>query len=66
MTVEDDFGNELLDSTWVYELGQRLDRLSEIETAVEQFKRAALPDLTAELLQHAQERALADKKKVAL
>jgi len=37
--------------------------LWEIEEALEHFKHAALPDLTVELLQQAQERASADPTK---
>jgi hypothetical protein len=61
--VEDDSGTEIEGFERVYELEENLDRLGEIEEAMERFKRAALPDLTAELLQQAQERAVADPKK---
>jgi hypothetical protein len=62
--LEDDDGNEIKsEQPRVYELGSGLERLREIETAVEHFKRAALPDLEAELLEVAQERFVRQRKK---
>lgn len=47
----------------VYDLGQDLGTLHEIEGALEQFRHRALPELTAELLAEAQEVELKDQKK---
>jgi hypothetical protein len=62
--MEDDEGHEIQrEQPRVYELGSELERLRAIEAAVEQFKRAALPDLEAELLALAQERFVAEPLK---
>jgi galactokinase len=37
-----------------YALGSQVERISEIEEAVEGFKRESLPDITYDLLVHAQ------------
>ena len=62
--MEDDEGHEIQrEQPRVYELGSGLEQLRAIEAAVEQFKRAALPDLEAELLALAQERFVAEPLK---
>jgi len=62
--LEDDEGHEMQhEQPRVYELGSGLERLRAIEAAVEQFKRAALPDLEAELLALAQERFVVEPLK---
>jgi hypothetical protein len=64
--LQDDEGNEINgEQPRVYELGSSLERLREIETAVEHFKQAALPDLQAELLDVAQDRFVSERKKGA-
>jgi hypothetical protein len=60
--LEDDTGSPISEPR-VYDLGQQLHRLRDIEAAVEAVKQSALPDLEAELLTQAQARDLAAKKK---
>ena len=62
--LEDDNGREMAGAeSRVYELGRELVNLHEIEGALEQFRRQALPELTAELLAEAQAAELKDQKK---
>ncbi len=62
--MEDDAGHAMQrEQPRVYELGSGLERLRAIEAAVEQCKRAALPDLEAELLALAQARRVAEPLK---
>src|SRR3954465_15610741 len=66
ITLEEDFDDELGYPTTVervYELPEGLESLSEIEAAVEEIKRAALPQLEAELLSLAQERFVVREKR---
>jgi|tagenome__1003787_1003787.scaffolds.fasta_scaffold20104236_2 hypothetical protein len=68
ITLEEDFDDELGRPTTVervYELPEGLESLSEIEAAVEELKRAALPELEAELLNLAQERFVVRQKRGA-
>lgn len=61
----DDKGNILSNSTsnaYAFDLGGQT--LNEIEQAVEQFRRQALPELEAELLQSAQQQHSEDFKKL--
>jgi len=60
---EDDKGETKEIESRVYELGTELNRLHEIEGALEQFRRQSLPELTAELLSKAQAAEVADQKK---
>lgn len=62
---EDDKGEMKEIESRVYELGAELNRLHEIEGALEQFRRQALPELTAELLAKAQAAELKAQKKEA-
>ena len=63
--IRDEQGNIINQATQQrYELGSDLNHLNEIERAVEQFKRAMLPALEADLLsQHQQTTVRALKKK---
>ena len=68
ITLEEDFDDELGGPTTaerVYELPEGLESLSEIEAAVEELKRAALPELEAELLNLAQKRFVEREKRGA-
>lgn len=66
ITLEDDIGREIKGTEpRFYELSNGLENLHEIEGALERFKRQVLPDLTRELLEQAQQAALADPKKEA-
>ena len=49
-----------------FELAGDLDCLDGIDEAVEKFKNAALPKVEQQLLQQAQERAIAQEKKTLL
>ena len=64
ITLEDDDGREISgDKERLYDLSGGTTRLVDIEAAVEAFKQAALPDLTAELLMLAQQRFVAEVRK---
>jgi hypothetical protein len=64
ITLEDDDGREISgDKERLYDLSGETKRLVDIEAAVEAFKQAALPDLTAELLMLAQQQFVAEVKK---
>jgi hypothetical protein len=64
--LEDDDGREINgDKERLYDLSRGTKRLVDIETAVEGFKQAALPELTAELLTLAQHQFVAEVKKGA-
>lgn len=66
LILEDDDGT-LLNEPWerVYDLGHNLHRLDLIEAAATQVRRQALSDLQADLLAAAQQRALAEEKKLS-
>ncbi len=62
ITLEDEQGKQLSQlESFNLELGNQ--RLSEIETAVEKFKKKMLPDLSKELLSQAQRQFTLEKKK---
>jgi hypothetical protein len=64
ITLEDDDGRTINgDQERVYDLPVGAKRLVDIEAAVEGFKQAALPELTAELLTLAQHQFVAEVKK---
>ena len=64
ITLEDDDGREInSDKERFYDLSLETKRLVDIEAAVEAFKQAALPELTAELLTLAQQQFVAEVKK---
>ena len=66
LTLEDDDGREInSDKERFYDLSLETKRLVDIEAAVEAFKQAALPELTAELLTLAQQQFVAEVKKGA-
>ena len=66
LTLEDDDGREINgDKERLYDLSGGTKRLVDIEAAVETFKQAAFPDLTAELLMLAQQQFVAEVKKGA-
>jgi hypothetical protein len=66
ITLEDDNGREInSDKERLYDLSLETKRLVDIEAAVEAFKQAALPELTAELLTLAQHQFVAEVKKGA-
>jgi hypothetical protein len=66
ITLEDDDGREINgDKERLYDLSGGTKRLVDIEAAVEAFKQAALPELTAELLTLAQHQFVAEVKKGA-
>jgi hypothetical protein len=66
ITLEDDEGREINgDKERLYDLSLETKRLVDIEAAIEAFKQAALPELTAELLTLAQHRFVAEVKKGA-
>ena len=66
ITLEDDDGREInSDKERLYALSGGTRRLVDIEAAVEAFKQAALPELTAELLTLAQQQCVAEVKKGA-
>jgi hypothetical protein len=60
LIVEDDTGRS---TEQTFELRGDLEHLDGIDEAVEHFKNAALPQVEQQLLQQAQERALAQEKK---
>ncbi len=62
ITLEDEQGKQLSQlESFNLELGNQ--RLDEIETAVEKFKKKMLPDLSKELLSQAQREFTQEKKK---
>lgn len=62
--LEDEHGRALTErEARVYELGQGLGSLHDIEGALERFRQQVLPELTAELLAEAQAVALQEQKK---
>ena len=62
ITLEDEQGKQLSQlESFNFELGNQ--RLDEIETAVEKFKKKMLPDLSKELLSQAQREFTLEKKK---
>ncbi len=62
ITLEDEQGKQLSQlESFNLELGNQ--RLDEIETAVEKFKKKMLPDLSKELLSQAQREFIQEKKK---
>jgi len=64
ITLEDDDGRAInSDKERLYDLSGGAKRLVDIEAAVESFKQAALPELTAELLTLAQQQFVAEVKK---
>ena len=66
ITLEDDDGREINgDKERLYDLPGGAKQLVDIETAVEGFKQAALPELTAELLTLAQQQFVTEVKKGA-
>ena len=66
ITLEDDDGREINgDKERLYDLAGGAQRLVDIEAAVESFKQAVLPELTAELLTLAQHQFVAEVKKGA-
>ena len=67
ITLEGDDGRAINgDKERLYDLSGGTKRLVDIEAAVEAFKPAALPELTAELLTLAQHQFVAEVKKGAL
>ena len=66
ITLEDDDGREINgDKERLYDVSLETQRLVDIEAAVEAFKQAALPELTAELLTLAQHQFVTEVKKGA-
>ena len=66
ITLEDDDGREISgDKERLYDLSGGTKRLVDIETAVEGFQQAVLPELPAELLTLAQHQFVAEGKKGA-
>ena len=63
LVLEDDNGNPIADTEQVYVLEGDCDTINQIETAVETFKKSALPPLEQALLTKAQERAVTKLKK---
>ena len=63
LVLEDDNGNPLPDTEQVYVLEGDCDTIYQIDTAVETFKKSALPPLEQALLTKAQERAVTKLKK---
>jgi len=64
ITLEDDDGREINgDKERLYDVSGGATRLVDIDAAVENFKQAALPELTAELLTLAQHQFVAEVKK---
>ena len=63
LVLEDDNGNPAPHTEQIYLLEGNCDTINQIETAVETFKKNALPSLEQALLTQAQERFVADAKK---
>ena len=66
LTLEDDEGREITsEKERIYDLPEGMQRLVDIEAAVEHFKQKALPELEADLLRRAQRQFVAEVKKGA-
>jgi hypothetical protein len=63
LVLEDDNGNPVPNTEQVYLLEGDCDTINQIETAVETFKKRALPPLEQALLTQAQERFVTEEKK---
>ena len=63
--LKDDQGNPMPDTEQFYPLDGSCDTLNQIEAAVENLRKQALPDLEQALLNQAQERFVAEQKKGA-
>ena len=63
LVLEDDNGNSVPNTEQVYVLEGDCDTINQIETAVETFKKSALPSLEQALLTQAQERFVTAIKK---
>jgi hypothetical protein len=63
LILEDDNGNPVPNTEQIYLLEGSCDTLNQIETAVETFKKRALPPLEQALLTQAQERFVNTEKK---
>lgn len=63
LILEDDNGNPIPDAEQVHTLEGNCDTINQIETAVETFKKSALPPLEKALLTNAQERFVTEEKK---
>jgi hypothetical protein len=63
--LQDDQGNPLPDTQQFYPLEGSCDTLNQIEAAVENLRKQALPDLEQALLNQAQERFVTEQKKGA-
>ena len=63
LVLEDENGNPLPGTEQVYVLEGECDTLNRIETAVEIFKKSALPALEQTLLTRAQERFVSEQKR---
>jgi hypothetical protein len=64
LVLEDDQGNPMPHTEQIYLLEGNCDTINQIETAVETFKKSALPSLEQALLTQAQERFVTAAKKV--
>ena len=66
LTLEDDEGRAFTsEKEHIYDLPGGMQRLVDIEAAVEHFKQQALPELEAELLRRAPHQLVAEVKKGA-
>jgi hypothetical protein len=65
LVLEDDNGNPLPNTEQIYVLEGDCETINQIETAVETFKKSALPPLEQALLTQAQERFVTAAKKKA-
>jgi hypothetical protein len=66
LTLEDDEGRKMAsEQEYIYDLPGGMQRLVDIEAAVEHFKQQALPELEAELLRRAQRQFVTEVKKGA-
>jgi hypothetical protein len=65
LILEDDNGNPVPNTEQIYLLEGNCDTLNQIETAVESFKKRALPPLEQALLTQAQERFVMEEKKTS-
>ena len=63
LVLEDEKGNLLPNTEQVYLLQGECDTVNQIETAVESFRKVALPSLEQALLTQAQERFVSEQKK---
>lgn len=63
LILEDDNGNPVPNTEQIYLLEGNCNTLNQIETAVETFKKRALPSLEQGLLTQAQERFVNEEKK---